>query len=116
MKVLLWRWRWLMAWELTVFREMYTLRIKGTEMVCFTESDGDWFREDDNLQQTLVRGLRYSEIHKGDKVEGKLWRALCGDRAGIYYREFAHEVWVYWYVYLNGAWWRRFTPEGRRNI
>ena len=40
-KVLLWRWRWLMAWELSVFRAMYTLRVKGEEVVSFMEWDGD---------------------------------------------------------------------------
>ena len=43
-KVLLWRWRWLMAWELTVLRGIYTLRVKGKEEMCFTKPDGDWYR------------------------------------------------------------------------
>ena len=54
-KVLLWRWRWLMAWELSVFRAICTLRVKGEAVVSFMEWDGDWFQEEDNIQQ-LVTG------------------------------------------------------------
>ena len=51
---------------------------------------------------------------KGDKVKGELWRTLYGDRAAVRYSTFTDQLRGYWYQ-LQGAWWRRFTPEGRRN-
>ena len=42
---------------------------------------------------------------KDDKWDGELWtrRTLCGDRASVYYGEFLHDFWEYWYVDLYTA-------------
>ena len=63
-RVLVWRWRWLMAWELAVFRAIYTVKVGGEDIVSFTEG-GPY--EEDNDCQTLVRALRWSEGVKDDR-------------------------------------------------
>jgi len=87
------------------------VKVGGEEIVSFTEG-GPY--EEDNDCQTLVRALRWSEGVKDDKWDGELWRTLCGDRASVYYGEFLHDFWEYWYVDLYRAWEARYTPEGRR--
>ena len=114
-RVLVWRWRWLMAWELAVFRAIHTVKVtrRGDleDVVSFTEGG---IVDEDNDCQTLVRALRWSERFKDDRRDGELWRTLCGDKAHMYYGRFLHEFWMYWYVDLYRAWEARYTPEGRR--
>ena len=97
--------------EMAVFRAIYTVKVSGEEIVSFTEG-GPY--EEDNDCQTLVRALRWSEGVEGGKWDGGLWRTLCGDRASVYYGEFLHDFWEYWYVDLYRMWEARYNPEGRR--
>jgi hypothetical protein len=113
LRVLLWRWRWVKAWEMTVYREMFMpkgsrkLERLGIQFLQFGE--GWTWDEGDNLCKMMVRELRDER-----EVGGPLWEGVHGELAWLSLKDFEREVWVFWCVELYRVWEARFTPGGRR--
>ena len=110
LRVLLWRWRWLKAWEMSVFRCMYMPCGRFIERHGLLMWDHEYpWDEGDSMHKMMVR-----ELQREGEYGGPMWKSIYGDLAWLGYKDFVREVWVYWRVEMWRAWEARFTPEGRK--
>ena len=110
LRVLLWRWRWMKAWEMSVYRDVYMMSGRMLEKHGLLQFGDEWiWDEGDNLHKMMARDLREEK-----EVGGSLWEGIHGRSAWMSYNSFEREVWVYWCVDMYRAWEARFTSGGRR--